>query len=668
MRPPAGPTRGSSTSGRSRGGVLLPVFDSGHLLLSQDVERDPVARRAAARLSLQRGRVARGGNQYAEVAVADRAGNVLLFSAPLRATLQDVGLVQSRLLWSGLAALGVALHCGLRRRIRVRAADSAAGTRRRADRRRRFRRAGRRSRPGRARGAGAGLRPDAAAARPGRRRPPRVHRQCLARAADADFLARRLPRAVSRRGARRGHAPGVSRDDDRAGGAAVEARDRPARPLPARRRPGAPRAGARRARGGRRGPLRGVRRRRAAAGPRARGGRPRGGRRARRPRAGAADRAGARRQRAPAHAGRARPFGSWPGEPISASRTTGRAFRPTSRSGSLPVSAAWTARAPREPGSGSRSRGSSRCGWAAPSSSSPGPAGRCSPCAWRRFHGKTSRWLQSASARRRSRAGLRRPRRRRGDRHRPRDRPRRRRHDEDRDRAGSRPRRRTPRPSVRTVAPTLAPRLLAGRDLRPAVARGRDRLLLLRRHGRPGLGLRRLPQRRDPHERPRDHERGRDERRRPSRRRASTSSSPTTTACPRGSSAGMSSTTSACSASRPRRTRSCRIPLGRSASVVVGEPVAAIGSPLGNLDSLAVGIVSAVHRSIAALTNPRFQLIDAIQTDAPIAHGSSGGPLLDARGRAIGITAQIRTDQGGAVGHRLRRPDRLRPPLPRTLC
>jgi S1-C subfamily serine protease len=92
------------------------------------------------------------------------------------------------------------------------------------------------------------------------------------------------------------------------------------------------------------------------------------------------------------------------------------------------------------------------------------------------------------------------------------------------------------------------------------------------------------------------------------------------------------------------------IPLGRSASVVVGEPVAAIGSPLGNLDTLAVGIVSAVHRSIAALTNPRFQLSDAIQTDAPIAHGSSGGPLLDAGGRAIGITAQIRTDQGGAVG------------------
>src|SRR5581483_3802339 len=83
---------------------------------------------------------------------------------------------------------------------------------------------------------------------------------------------------------------------------------------------------------------------------------------------------------------------------------------------------------------------------------------------------------------------------------------------------------------------------------------------------------------------------------------------------------------------------------------VVGEPVAAVGSPLGNADSLATGIVSAVHRSIASLTAPSFQLIDAIQTDATIAHGSSGGPLLDAAGRVIGITAQLRSDQGGPSG------------------
>lgn len=92
------------------------------------------------------------------------------------------------------------------------------------------------------------------------------------------------------------------------------------------------------------------------------------------------------------------------------------------------------------------------------------------------------------------------------------------------------------------------------------------------------------------------------------------------------------------------------VPLGRSADAIVGEPVAAIGSPLGNADSLAVGIVSAVHRSIAALTAPSFLLLDAIQTDAPIAHGSSGGPLLDALGRAIGINAQLRSDPGGSAG------------------
>jgi S1-C subfamily serine protease len=87
------------------------------------------------------------------------------------------------------------------------------------------------------------------------------------------------------------------------------------------------------------------------------------------------------------------------------------------------------------------------------------------------------------------------------------------------------------------------------------------------------------------------------------------------------------------------------VPLGNSAAAVVGEPVAAIGSPLGNENSLAVGVVSAVHRSIESLTAGEYRLTDAIQTDAPITHGNSGGPLFDARGRVIGINAQIRSQQ-----------------------
>jgi S1-C subfamily serine protease len=91
------------------------------------------------------------------------------------------------------------------------------------------------------------------------------------------------------------------------------------------------------------------------------------------------------------------------------------------------------------------------------------------------------------------------------------------------------------------------------------------------------------------------------------------------------------------------------LPLGDSTTVRVGDPVAAIGSPFGEEGTLTVGVVSATRRSIAALTSD-YQLVDAIQTDAPINRGNSGGPLFDARGFVVGINAQIRSSSGLAEG------------------
>ena len=91
------------------------------------------------------------------------------------------------------------------------------------------------------------------------------------------------------------------------------------------------------------------------------------------------------------------------------------------------------------------------------------------------------------------------------------------------------------------------------------------------------------------------------------------------------------------------------VPLGNSATVRVGEPVAAIGSPFGQQTSLSVGVVSATGRSIDSLTSG-FAVANAIQLDAPINRGSSGGPLFDAAGRVIGINAQIESTSGTAEG------------------
>jgi len=90
------------------------------------------------------------------------------------------------------------------------------------------------------------------------------------------------------------------------------------------------------------------------------------------------------------------------------------------------------------------------------------------------------------------------------------------------------------------------------------------------------------------------------------------------------------------------------LPLGVSEKVAVGTPVAAIGSPFSERQSLSVGVVSAVDRSISGLT--AFQISGAIQTDAAINPGNSGGPLVNPDGEVIGINQQIKTSSGGGEG------------------
>ena len=93
--------------------------------------------------------------------------------------------------------------------------------------------------------------------------------------------------------------------------------------------------------------------------------------------------------------------------------------------------------------------------------------------------------------------------------------------------------------------------------------------------------------------------------------------------------------------------------LGDSSSVSVGDPTYAIGNPFGLDHTLTTGIVSALQRSLQAPDGAKIS--GAIQTDAALNPGNSGGPLLDADGKVIGVNSQIQTGstngaEGGNVG------------------
>jgi S1-C subfamily serine protease len=85
--------------------------------------------------------------------------------------------------------------------------------------------------------------------------------------------------------------------------------------------------------------------------------------------------------------------------------------------------------------------------------------------------------------------------------------------------------------------------------------------------------------------------------------------------------------------------------LGNSATARVGDPTLAIGNPFGLDRTLSEGIVSALQRQISAANG--FAIDHVIQTDAPVDPDASGGPLIDADGRVIGINSQMRTDDDG---------------------
>ena len=91
------------------------------------------------------------------------------------------------------------------------------------------------------------------------------------------------------------------------------------------------------------------------------------------------------------------------------------------------------------------------------------------------------------------------------------------------------------------------------------------------------------------------------------------------------------------------------VTIGDSTKLSVGDPVLAIGSPLGLASTVTSGIISALNRPVSTGTADAQSYVNAIQTDAAINPGNSGGALIDAQGRIIGVNSAIATLSSGAA-------------------
>jgi S1-C subfamily serine protease len=99
----------------------------------------------------------------------------------------------------------------------------------------------------------------------------------------------------------------------------------------------------------------------------------------------------------------------------------------------------------------------------------------------------------------------------------------------------------------------------------------------------------------------------------------------------------------------PNETGLYPVTLGDSDTLVVGQFAIAIGNPFGQVGTMTRGIISALGRTFRA-SDSQFSITEMIQTDASINPGNSGGPLLDSRGRVIGINTLILSQTGSSAG------------------